>query len=63
MKNTQIPVIVIDDTPVKRRGVCEFVEETTLLQLQGQSGDAQSAITLIEQLCLQQAEMLHFLVG
>lgn len=56
MKNTRIPVIVIDDTPVKRRGVCEFVEETALLQLEGQSGDAQGAITLVEHLCLQQAE-------
>ncbi|WP_126625819.1 response regulator transcription factor [Dictyobacter alpinus] len=55
MKNTQIPVIVIDDTPVKRRGVCEFVEETELLRLEGQSGDAQGAVTLIEHLCSQQA--------
>jgi DNA-binding NarL/FixJ family response regulator len=56
MENTQISVIVIDDTPVKRRGVCEFVEETTFLQLCGQSGDANSAILLVEGLCQKQAE-------
>jgi DNA-binding NarL/FixJ family response regulator len=56
MKNTRIPVIVIDDTPVKRRGVCEFVEETELLQLSGQAGDAKSAISLVEELCQSYAE-------
>ncbi|GCE03563.1 response regulator transcription factor [Dictyobacter aurantiacus] len=56
MNNTRIPVIVIDDTPVKRRGVCEFVEETTLLELAGQSGDAQGAISLVENLCQKQEQ-------
>ncbi|GLV56870.1 DNA-binding response regulator [Dictyobacter sp. S3.2.2.5] len=56
MNNTRIPVIVIDDTPVKRRGVCEFVEETTSLELAGQSGDAQGAIALVENLCQEQKQ-------
>ncbi len=54
MMNAQIPVIVIDDTPVKRRGVCEFVEETPLLQLSAQAGDVAGSLKLIEALCLQQ---------
>ena len=37
---TPIPTIVIDDTAIKRRGVCEFVEETSLLRLYAQVGDA-----------------------
>ncbi|TMC86331.1 MAG: response regulator transcription factor [Chloroflexi bacterium] len=37
---TPIPTIVIDDTAIKRRGVCEFVEETSLLRLSAQAGDA-----------------------
>jgi DNA-binding NarL/FixJ family response regulator len=56
MENSQISVIVIDDTPVKRRGVCEFVEETAFLQLCGQSGDANGAISLVEDLCQKQSE-------
>jgi hypothetical protein len=32
MENVPIPVLVIDDTPVKRRGVSEFVEETPQLE-------------------------------
>ena len=53
--NAQIPSIVIDDTPIKRRGVCEFVEETPLLHLSGQAGDAASTIKLIEALSQQQS--------
>jgi DNA-binding NarL/FixJ family response regulator len=56
MINGRIPVIVIDDTPVKRRGVCEFVEETLLLQLVAQAGDAASAMALVEQLGQQEAQ-------
>jgi len=50
MEEEQIPVIVIDDTPIKRRGVCEFVEETPHLSLYAQVGDIDSAIKLIEAL-------------
>jgi DNA-binding NarL/FixJ family response regulator len=50
MDEMPIPVIVIDDTLVKRRGVCEFVEETAQLQLYAQAGDADSTISLIEDL-------------
>lgn len=50
----QIPVIVIDDTPVKRRGVCEFVEETPGLLLRIQAGDALNAIRLVEVACAQE---------
>jgi DNA-binding NarL/FixJ family response regulator len=55
MEDTPIPVIVIDDTPVKRRGICEFVEETPQLQLYAQAGDTNSIITLIEDLYMQKA--------
>ena len=50
-----IPVLVIDDTPVKRRGVCEFVEETPQLELFAQAGEPGTSIALIENLCTQKA--------
>jgi DNA-binding NarL/FixJ family response regulator len=46
----QIPVIVVDDTPIKRRGVCEFVEETSLLSLTAQAGDVREAVKTVEEL-------------
>ncbi len=52
--NEQIPVIVIDDTPVKRRGVCEFVEETSGLRLIDQAGDVDTALALVERLSQEQ---------
>ncbi|HEY5004824.1 MAG TPA: hypothetical protein VII61_16800 [Ktedonobacteraceae bacterium] len=55
---TRIPVIVIDDTPIKRRGVCEFVEETALLSLAGQVGNAAGAIKLVEALTQEHASDL-----
>jgi len=51
MENVVIPVVVIDDTPVKRRGVCECVTEAALLRLDGQAGSAAEATLLIETLC------------
>ncbi|MEO8973214.1 MAG: hypothetical protein ABI406_16640 [Ktedonobacteraceae bacterium] len=55
MKNeTTIPVIVIDDTLIKRRGVCDFVEETTQLRLCAQAGDMASAIQLVEAISQEQ---------
>jgi DNA-binding NarL/FixJ family response regulator len=51
-----LPVIVIDDTPVKRRGVCECVTEAALLHLDGQAGNAAEATLLIETLCLREKE-------
>ncbi len=51
-----IPTIVIDDTPIKRRGVCEFVEETPQLDLHGQTGDAASTIQLVEKMCEEQLQ-------
>jgi DNA-binding NarL/FixJ family response regulator len=48
MQDNPVPVIVIDDTPVKRRGVCDFVEETPQLRLHAQAGNAASAIQLVE---------------
>src|SRR5712692_2113481 len=48
MINAQIPVIVIDDTPIKRRGVCDFVEETPRLQLRGQAGNGADTFRLVE---------------
>jgi DNA-binding NarL/FixJ family response regulator len=56
MADMLIPVIVIDDTPIKRRGVCEFVEETPLLHLQAHTGDVASTVQLIEAICEQQRE-------
>ncbi len=49
-----IPAIVVDDTPIKRRGVCEFVEETQCLRLQAQADSFESTMGLIEMLCEQQ---------
>jgi two-component system, NarL family, nitrate/nitrite response regulator NarL len=55
MEDTSIPVIVIDDTPVKLRGICEFVGETPQLRLYAQAGDADSIIALIEKLSMEKA--------
>src|SRR5260370_13695991 len=63
MGETAIPVIVIDDTPIKRRGVCDFVEETPQLRLQGQAGDAASALRLIESICEEQRAQNPTLAG
>ncbi|HLI07110.1 MAG TPA: response regulator transcription factor [Ktedonobacteraceae bacterium] len=50
MGETSISVIVIDDTPVKRRGVCDFVEETPLLRLHAQTGNTADTLQLLEAL-------------
>src|SRR5436309_10882381 len=50
MRDTSIPTIVIDDTPVKRRGICDFVEETPQLRLYAQLGDAAGTIQLVEKI-------------
>lgn len=63
MQNEQIPVIVIDDTPIKRRGVCEFIEETPQLSLRGQAGDADGAMRLIETLAQEQVSVKAALSG
>jgi DNA-binding NarL/FixJ family response regulator len=59
----QIPVIVIDDTPIKRRGVCEFVEETPRLALRGQADDVSGAMRLVETLIQQQQDKRAALSG
>src|SRR5579883_3246250 len=56
MVDMRIPIIVIDDTPIKRRGVCEFVEETPLLHLSGQAVNMGEAIKLTEELSQQQIQ-------
>ncbi|HEY3992740.1 MAG TPA: hypothetical protein VGM01_07635 [Ktedonobacteraceae bacterium] len=48
MEVKTIPVIVIDDTTVKRRGICEFVSEASLLRLAGQAGTDAEAALLVE---------------
>lgn len=63
MQNTPIPVIIIDDTPVKRRGICEFVEETAGLTLRAQAGDAASATRLIAVLSEEQQGQNATLAG
>src|SRR5437762_8654409 len=50
MQDTSIPTIIIDDTPVKRRGICDFVEETPQLRLHAQLGDAAGTIQLVEKI-------------
>ena len=50
MREERIPVIVIDDTPIKRRGVCEFVEEVPQLQLLAQVGDSAGALQQVEEM-------------
>lgn len=51
MQETVIPVIVIDDTPVKRLGICECVNEARSLRLAGQAGSADEAKLLTEDVC------------
>jgi DNA-binding NarL/FixJ family response regulator len=63
MGDALIPVIVIDDTPVKLRGVCEFVAETPRLQLRASVCSADAAVLLIEQLCQEQAADNPLLAG
>jgi DNA-binding NarL/FixJ family response regulator len=55
MIDEQIHVIVIDDTPVKRRGICEFVDETPLLTSAAQASDARSALAIVDGLIQEQA--------
>src|SRR6266852_1173777 len=56
MQNTTILTIVIDDTPIKRRGVCEFVEETPQLHLYAQTGDAAGTIQIVEKMGEEQVQ-------
>ena len=56
MQEPIIPVIVIDDTAVKRRGVCEFVEETPSLRLEGQAANSAEATLLVETACKREAD-------
>lgn len=58
-----IPVIVIDDTPVKLRGVCEFVGETPRLQLHAGAGSVDAAVALIERFCQEQTRENPTLAG
>ncbi len=51
MQKPIIQVIVIDDTAVKRRGICEFVNEAASLRLEGQAGGADEAARLVETFC------------
>ena len=39
MEDISIPDMINDDTPVKRRGISAFIEETPLLHLYAQAGD------------------------
>ena len=56
MQEPLIPVIVIDDTAVKRRGVCEFVAEAPSLHLAGQAGNAAEATLLVETVCRRESD-------
>jgi DNA-binding NarL/FixJ family response regulator len=48
MQEPVIPLIIVDDTLVKRRGICAFVEETPMLHLEGQAGNSAEATLLVE---------------
>lgn len=63
MNDTHVSVIVIDDTPVKLRGVCEFVAETPGLQMRAGVGGADAAVLLVERLCQEQAAHNPTLAG
>jgi DNA-binding NarL/FixJ family response regulator len=63
MSDTPIPVIVIDDTPVKLRGVCEFVAEMPRLRLHAGVSGADAARALVEQLCREQVAHNPALAG
>jgi DNA-binding NarL/FixJ family response regulator len=63
MIEESVPVIVIDDTPVKLRGVCEFVAETPQLQLHAGVSGADAALVLVERLCREQAADNPLLAG
>lgn len=63
MMEKRIPVIVVDDTPIKRRGVCEFVEETPVLSLFAQAGDVTGAQELVERISQEQASEHTRLAG
>jgi Response regulator containing a CheY-like receiver domain and an HTH DNA-binding domain len=56
MIDARISTIVVDDTPVKRRGICEFVAETSLLKLVAQTWDADSTLALVEGLIKEQTQ-------
>lgn len=56
MEGEPIRVLVIDDTPVKLRGICEFVEETPQLELFAQAGDTGSITSVVKDLCLQKVQ-------
>src|SRR5690242_9343737 len=60
---SNIPVIVIDDTPVKLRGVCEFVAETPGLQLYAGASRADTALARVERVCREQAAHNPSLAG
>ena len=60
---SEIPVIVIDDTPVKLRGVCEFVAETPRLRLNAGVTGATGALLLIHRLLLEQGTENPTLAG
>lgn len=55
MIDESVPVIVIDDTPVKLRGVGEFVAETPRLQLHAVLSGADAALLMVERVCREQA--------
>ena len=63
MIEESIPVIVIDDTPVKLRGVCEFVAETPGLLLHAALPGADPALAQVERLCREQAANNSALAG
>ncbi|HZR40888.1 MAG TPA: hypothetical protein VFB12_12260 [Ktedonobacteraceae bacterium] len=56
MLDSQIPVIVIDDTPIKLRGICDFVEETPLLYVAARLSSVAEASKLVEEISHQQEQ-------
>jgi len=45
-----LQILIADDHPIFRRGLCEVIETDRSLRLVGQAGDGETALTLVEEL-------------
>ncbi len=63
MDEKSIPTILVDDTPVTRRGIADFIDETVHLQLYGQVGTSAQALALVQAAREEQQERNPDLTG